>query len=255
MRRNPTPSPPAPMTGHRVQAPTAAAPRLDNATRRSHPQLPQIRPQWRGVRSQRGGDSECSRQHQSENAHFFYSSRTGNWTPGNNGSATTFVPCQRVDRPNRRQRVRALQGLDLPAICTVWSQLLQCAIILTMHAARLRLKNDTRKYCRNARSLRCTNRSRRSRPGGSTRGGAQIMSATQIRLLIVGLALALSACTNPYDPVQRTIGGGLIGAGSGAAIGAAAAGGHGAALGAAVGGAVGAVGGLITTPPPPRYRY
>jgi hypothetical protein len=83
------------------------------------------------------------------------------------------------------------------------------------------------------------------------------MSATQIspRLLIVGLALALSACTNPYDPVQGTIGGGLIGAGSGAAIGAAAAGGHGAALGAAVGGAVGAVGGLITTPPPPRYRY
>jgi hypothetical protein len=75
------------------------------------------------------------------------------------------------------------------------------------------------------------------------------------RVLIVGLALALSACTNPYDPVQRTIGGGLIGAGSGAAIGAAAAGGHGAALGAAVGGAVGAVGGLITTPVPPRYRY
>jgi hypothetical protein len=74
-------------------------------------------------------------------------------------------------------------------------------------------------------------------------------------VLLIGLALGLSACTNPYDPVQRTIGGGLIGASSGAAIGAAAAGGHGAALGAAVGGAVGAVGGLITTPPPPRYRY
>ena len=44
------------------------------------------------------------------------------------------------------------------------------------------------------------------------------------RMLIVGLVLTLSACTNPYDPVQRTIGGGLIGAGSGAAIGAAAAG-------------------------------
>jgi hypothetical protein len=75
------------------------------------------------------------------------------------------------------------------------------------------------------------------------------------RMLPVVLLLGLSACTNPYDPVQRTIGGGLIGAGSGAAIGAAAAGGHGAALGAAIGGAVGAVGGLITTPPPPRYRY
>ena len=72
----------------------------------------------------------------------------------------------------------------------------------------------------------------------------------------VGLLFGLSACTNPYDPVQRFIGGGLIGAGSGAAIGAAAAGGHGAALGAAIGGAVGAVGGLITTPPPPaHYGY
>jgi hypothetical protein len=73
-----------------------------------------------------------------------------------------------------------------------------------------------------------------------------------LRVVVVGLVLGFSACTNPYDPVQRTIGGGLIGAGSGAAIGAAAGGGHGAALGAAVGGAVGAVGGLITTP---RYRY
>ena len=71
-------------------------------------------------------------------------------------------------------------------------------------------------------------------------------------VVIVALVLGLSGCTNPYDPVQRTIGGGLIGAGSGAAIGAAAACGHGAALGAAVGRADGAVGGLITTP---RYRY
>ena len=66
--------------------------------------------------------------------------------------------------------------------------------------------------------------------------------------------LGLSACTNPYDPIQGTIGGGFIGAGSGAAIGAAAADGRGAALGAAVGGAVGAVAGLITTPPPPAYH-
>ena len=75
-------------------------------------------------------------------------------------------------------------------------------------------------------------------------------------VVTAGLVLGLSACTNPYDPVQRMIGGGLIGAGSGAAIGAAAAGGHGAALGAAVGGAVGVVGGLITTPAPPaHYGY
>jgi hypothetical protein len=84
---------------------------------------------------------------------------------------------------------------------------------------------------------------------------AMIKQQISLRVVVVGLALSLSACTNPYDPVQRTIGGGLIGAGSGAAIGAAAAGGHGAALGAAVGGAVGAVGGLITTPAPARYRY
>ena len=80
---------------------------------------------------------------------------------------------------------------------------------------------------------------------------------TSLRMFLyvvaVGSVLGLSACTNPYDPVQRFIGGGLIGAGSGAAIGAAAAGGHGAALGAAIGGAVGAVGGLITTPPPPAH--
>jgi hypothetical protein len=74
-------------------------------------------------------------------------------------------------------------------------------------------------------------------------------------MIAMGLVLGLSACTNPYDPVQRFVGGGLIGAGSGAAIGAAAAGGHGAALGAAVGGAVGAVTGLLTTPPPPAYGY
>src|SRR5260370_9264982 len=73
-------------------------------------------------------------------------------------------------------------------------------------------------------------------------------------MVAMGLVLGLSACTNPYDPVQRFVGGGLIGAGSGAAIGAAAAGGHGAALGAAVGGAVGAVTGLITTPPPPPFH-
>jgi hypothetical protein len=73
-------------------------------------------------------------------------------------------------------------------------------------------------------------------------------------LVATGLILSVGACTNPYDPIQRMVGGGLIGAGSGAAIGAAAAGGHGAALGAAVGGAVGAFAGLVTTPPPPPYH-
>lgn len=60
----------------------------------------------------------------------------------------------------------------------------------------------------------------------------------------LGLILSLSACTNPYDPAQRFVGGGLLGAGAGAAIGAAAGGGPGAALGAAIGGATGAIGGV-----------
>ncbi len=55
---------------------------------------------------------------------------------------------------------------------------------------------------------------------------------------------------------NQVVGGGLLGAGAGAAIGAAAAGGPGAALGAAIGGATGAVGGVATTPPPPYgYHY
>jgi hypothetical protein len=69
----------------------------------------------------------------------------------------------------------------------------------------------------------------------------------------LAMLVSVSACTNPYDPAQRAIGGGLIGAGAGAAIGAAAGGGHGAALGAAIGGVTGAFAGIATTPPPPGY--
>jgi hypothetical protein len=69
-------------------------------------------------------------------------------------------------------------------------------------------------------------------------------------VMAVGLAAILASC-NPYDPAQRAVGGGLVGAGTGAAIGAAAGGGTGAAIGAAAGGAVGAVTGVLTTPPAP----
>lgn len=70
-------------------------------------------------------------------------------------------------------------------------------------------------------------------------------------------ALSLAACTNPYDPGQRAIGGGLIGAGTGAAIGGIAGGGSGAGIGALVGGGLGALGGAATTPerPPPSGYY
>src|SRR5271157_4688210 len=74
-------------------------------------------------------------------------------------------------------------------------------------------------------------------------------------LVALGMVLALSACTDTYDPGQRALGGGLIGAGTGAAIGGLAGGGRGAATGALIGGAVGAVGGAVTTPQPPPPGY
>ena len=60
-------------------------------------------------------------------------------------------------------------------------------------------------------------------------------------------------CTDPYDPGQRAIGGGLFGAGTGAAIRGIAGGGGGAATGPLIGGALGAVGGVATTPSPGYY--
>lgn len=73
-------------------------------------------------------------------------------------------------------------------------------------------------------------------------------------VLLVGGALGLGACTDPYDPGQRALGGGVLGAGTGAAIGGLAGGGHGAAAGALIGGAVGAVGGAVTTPSAPAQQ-
>jgi len=69
----------------------------------------------------------------------------------------------------------------------------------------------------------------------------------------VGVGSGFVGVHDPYDPGQRAVGGGLIGAGAGAAIGGAAGGGTGAAIGAASGGALGAITGAATTPPPPRY--
>ena len=70
------------------------------------------------------------------------------------------------------------------------------------------------------------------------------MRKLALALSLGGSLLALAAC-NPYDPGQRAVGGGLLGAGAGAAIGAAA--GH-PGTGALIGGGLGAVGGAATTP-------
>ncbi|MCQ4161297.1 hypothetical protein NON00_15355 [Roseomonas sp. GC11] len=70
--------------------------------------------------------------------------------------------------------------------------------------------------------------------------------------LLAGLGLGLAACTDPYNPGQRAIGGGLLGAGAGAGI-ASVTGGN-AGTGALIGGALGAVGGAATTPQRPYYH-
>jgi hypothetical protein len=76
----------------------------------------------------------------------------------------------------------------------------------------------------------------------------------RLRLGIITMAamaaLLAAGCTNPYDPTQRMLGGGLIGAGAGAAIGGMAGGGRGAAIGALAGGLGGAALGAATTPRP-----
>jgi hypothetical protein len=70
------------------------------------------------------------------------------------------------------------------------------------------------------------------------------------------LILAGTASADPYNPGERALGGGLLGAGTGAVIGAIAGGGRGAGIGAAVGGGLGAVAGAATTPTrPPRSAY
>jgi outer membrane lipoprotein SlyB len=80
----------------------------------------------------------------------------------------------------------------------------------------------------------------------------RLIKASTLGLLMLG---SVAACTNPNDPGQRAVGGGLLGAGAGAALGAAVGGGHGAAVGALVGGAAGAATGYATTPQrDDRYR-
>jgi hypothetical protein len=80
------------------------------------------------------------------------------------------------------------------------------------------------------------------------------MRKQSIRAGVIGAGLVLTAAASadPYNPGERALGGGLIGAGTGAAIGAIAGGGRGAGLGAIIGGGLGAAAGAATTPAPPR---
>ncbi len=73
-----------------------------------------------------------------------------------------------------------------------------------------------------------------------------------MRGMIVASAIGLAGCTNPYNPGQRALGGGAIGAGGGAILGSALGGNAGA--GALIGGALGAGAGALTTPQRPRYN-
>src|SRR5438445_1414711 len=79
--------------------------------------------------------------------------------------------------------------------------------------------------------------------------------STVASVIGAGLLLAAAASADPYNPGERALGGGLLGAGTGAVVGAIAGGGRGAGIGAAVGGGLGAVAGAATTPAPPRASY
>ena len=78
------------------------------------------------------------------------------------------------------------------------------------------------------------------------------MARTRSVLGIALLVTMLAACTNQYDPGQRALGGGAIGAAAGAGLGGIAGGTGGAITGALIGGAVGALGGAATTPRAPQ---
>jgi hypothetical protein len=82
-----------------------------------------------------------------------------------------------------------------------------------------------------------------------------IKKSTLAAVMAAGLIVSAAASADPYNPADRAIGGGLLGAGTGAIIGVIAGGGHGAGVGAAVGGGLGAVAGAASTPPRPRAYY
>jgi hypothetical protein len=70
-------------------------------------------------------------------------------------------------------------------------------------------------------------------------------------VLAAVMVFSAAASADPYNPADRTIGGGLMGAGTGAIIGAIAGGGHDAGIGAV------SAGGWVLLParPPPRRGH
>ena len=76
-----------------------------------------------------------------------------------------------------------------------------------------------------------------------------------LTVAVLGASLGLGACSDPYDPGQRAIGGGVIGGLGGAGIGALAGGGKGALIGGLAGSALGAGTGAATTPQRPAPGY
>ena len=81
-----------------------------------------------------------------------------------------------------------------------------------------------------------------------------MMQKKSLMVAVLGLALGLSACTDPNNPGQRAVGGGLLGGAAGAGIGALAGGGKGALIGGLAGTALGAGTGYVTTPQHSAYR-
>ena len=82
-----------------------------------------------------------------------------------------------------------------------------------------------------------------------------MMQKKTLTLTVLALVLGLGACTDPNNPGQRSVGGGLLGGAAGAGIGALAGGGKGALIGGLAGTALGAGTGYITTPQRPVNRY
>ncbi len=95
------------------------------------------------------------------------------------------------------------------------------------------------------------NRTRLTGTGAGPRRAPVIGLRPVLLATTLAAAMALGGCSDPYDPGQRAVGGGLLGAGGGALLGGIAGGGRGAAIGALAGGALGAGAGAATTPRPP----